>query len=173
MGLQALRDAAFKLGIGDNLDPEELVRLAASHGYEEVSQVHAHGQMARRGGIMDIFSWHASLPLRIEFFDTEIESLREFDINSQVSTRRIKQAEITLTDAGHTASVADYVQPNDRLLAAGQVIPAHADGIISESADPGLDPLCAGSPLGAFEAGDFILNEARRHRFFQQIAAPR
>ena len=168
--LEALRDAALKLNIGEDRDPDELAKLISSHGYEQVSQVHAHGQLARRGGIMDIFSWHASAPLRIEFFDTEIESLREFDINSQVSTHRIKQAEITITDTGQTVTVADYMQTSDRLLAAGEVTPPQAEGIVSESGDPSLEPLCAGSPLGTFEAGDFILNEARRHRFFQQIA---
>ena len=167
---QALKDSALTLAVGDDHDPEKLAQHILSQGYQQVSQIHAHGQLARRGGIMDIFSWHASDPLRIEFFDTEIESLREFDINSQVSTRRVQETQITLTDTGQTATVADYIQPEDRLLAAGDDQPPHADGIITENGDPSLEPLCTGSPLGTFEAGDFILNEARRHLFFQQIA---
>jgi len=162
-----LRDSALKLALGDEMDPEMLEKQLTSHGYERVTQVHAHGQIARRGGIMDVFSWHASSPLRVEFFDTEIESLREFDVDSQVSTRRVKSSELTLAEAEHTATVAHYMQANDRLLATGDDIPETADGIISMT---GEAPLCTGSPLGTFEAGDFILNEARRHRFFQQIA---
>ncbi|MCP5537631.1 MAG: transcription-repair coupling factor [Akkermansiaceae bacterium] len=167
---ESLRDSALRLTIGDDLDPEELEKRLIAHSYERVTQVHAHGQLARRGGIMDVFSWHASSPLRMEFFDTEIESLREFDIDSQVSTRRVKQAELTLAEAEQSATVADYIQPHDRLLAAGDEIPADVDGLISELGDVDQEPLCTGSPLGTFEAGDFILNEARRHRFFQQIA---
>ena len=167
---RTLRDSALKLSLGDDLDPDLLEKQLTGHGYERVTQVHAHGQIARRGGIMDLFSWHASTPLRIEFFDTEIESLREFDIDSQVSIRRVKQAEITLAEAEHNATVAHYMRADDRLLAAGDDIPESAHGIIAEAGELGSTPLCSGSPLGTYEAGDFILNETRRHRFFQQIA---
>jgi transcription-repair coupling factor (superfamily II helicase) len=167
---QSLRDSALKLTIGDNLDPDDLEKQLTSHGYERVTQVHAHGQLARRGGIMDIFSWHASTPLRVEFFDTELESLREFDVDSQVSTRKVKQSEITVAEAEQTATVANYMQSGDRLLASGNDTPPQADGVIDDDGDIDHETLCAGSPLGTFEAGDFILNEARRHRFFQQIA---
>ena len=168
--ISSLKDAALKLAIGEHHDPESFETKIIANGYERVSQVHAHGQLARRGGIIDIFSWHASAPLRIEFFDTEIESLRKFDIDSQISTHRVKEAQITLSNTGKTSSVADYLGKNDRLIAAGDHLPDHYDGIIKNDGDPSLTPLCAGSPLGTFEAGDFILNETRRHRFFQQIA---
>ena len=168
--LENLRNAALKLTIGDQHDPEELEKKLIASGYERVAQVHAHGQLARRGGIIDIFSWHASAPLRIEFFDTEIESLRKFDIDSQISIRRVKDAQITLSNAGQTAQVSDYLGKNDRLVAAGEHLPDHCDAHISDEGDSRQSSLCVGSPLGAFEAGDFILNEARRHRFFQQIA---
>ncbi|MGJ8678603.1 MAG: transcription-repair coupling factor [Akkermansiaceae bacterium] len=168
---QSLLDSALKLSIGDELDPDTLEKQLTEHGYEQVSQIHAHGQLARRGGIMDIFSWHAAVPLRIEFFDTEIESLRDFDVDSQVSIRKVKSAEITINEAQPNSLVSDYIDKQDRLLAAGDDIPAIAHAIISETAqNHDTPPLCTGSPLGHFEAGDFILNEARRHRFFQQIA---
>ncbi|MBT8044061.1 MAG: DEAD/DEAH box helicase, partial [Verrucomicrobiae bacterium] len=167
---QSLRDCSLKLSVGDENDPEKLEKQLLSHGYERVTQVHAHGQLARRGGIMDIFSWHASAPIRVEYFDTEIESLREFDIDSQVSTRKIKQAELTLAEAEQSATIADFLETQDRLMAAGEEIPAGADALIRDHGKVDQEPLCTGSPLGTFEAGDFILNEARRHRFFQQIA---
>ncbi|MBT8038357.1 MAG: transcription-repair coupling factor [Verrucomicrobiae bacterium] len=167
---QSLHDGAHPLSIGDDLDPDAFEQQLTGHGYERVTQVHAHGQIARRGGIMDLFSWHASAPLRVEFFDTEIESLREFDIDSQISTRRVKQTEITLAEAQQTATVRHYMQSDDRLLGAGDHPPESPNGSINESGETGATALCTGSPLGTYEAGDFILNEARRHRFFQQVA---
>ena len=167
---EALIKASISLQVGDVHDPQSFEDELLASGYERVSQVHAHGQLARRGGIMDIFSWHADAPLRIEFFDTEIESLRKFDIDSQISTRRVKDARITLSNATQSGCVADYFRENDRLVAAGDHTPERFDATINNNGDPALTPLCAGTPLGRFEAGDFILHEARRHRFFQQIA---
>ena len=168
---QSLKDASIKLRIGEEIDPDTLEKQLIASGYERVTQVHGHGQIARRGGIMDVHSWHASNPLRIEFFDTEIDSLREFDIDSQVSIRRVKESELTLTETELTSTLKDYLAPNDRLLAAGDVLPDFFHGIITEnSPEKGPATTCIGSPLGSFEAGDFILNETRRHRFFQQIA---
>jgi len=167
---EALRDAEIQLSIGQEIDPEELEKQLIKHGYETVSQIHAHGQVARRGGIMDLFSWHASAPLRIEFFDTEIESLREFDIDTQVSTQRVKTSAISLAEAKNSATLANYIQVNDRLLSAGGENPTLSNAIITHEGDASQAPLSEGSPLGTFDAGDFILNEARRHRFFQQIA---
>ncbi|MDC0088042.1 transcription-repair coupling factor [Akkermansiaceae bacterium] len=170
----ALKKSAQLLSIGDDLDPDKLEKKLLKHGYERVPQAHAHGHIARRGGIMDIFSWHASVPLRIEFFDTEIESLREFDVDSQVSTRRVKSSEITVTEAEASSHISDYIGKYDRVLSAGDDTYEAAHGIISNEGTNIHDiyetPLCTGSPLGTFEAGDFILNETRRHRFFQQIA---
>lgn len=168
---QELKDSALHLHVGDDLNPEELEQKLVSCGYEQVMQIHAHGQIARRGGIMDIHSWHSSSPLRIEFFDTEIESIREFDIDSQVSIRRVKQTEITLTDSDLTSTLRDYLHPADRLLSAGDPHPESPHALIREEGDDSPShPTCAGSPLGIFDAGDFVLNETRRHRFFQQIA---
>ncbi|MGB2428390.1 MAG: transcription-repair coupling factor [Akkermansiaceae bacterium] len=167
---EALRNASMRLAVGESLDPESMEQKMVASGYERVSQVHAHGQLARRGGIMDIFSWHAEAPLRIEFFDTEIESLRKFDIDSQISTQRVTNAQITLSNSEQTGCLADYFGNNDRLLAAGDQTPDRFDACITNADDATLTPLCAGTPLGRFEAGDFILNETRRHRFFQQIA---
>ena len=59
-------------------------------GYERVAQVTTRGQFAVRGGILDLFSWQAQLPVRAEFFGDEIESLREFDVDTQTSVRNLQ-----------------------------------------------------------------------------------
>ena len=64
---------------------EQLVNSLGEAGYERAPQVTTRGQFAVRGGILDIYSWQAQLPIRAEFFGDEIESLREFDLDTQTS----------------------------------------------------------------------------------------
>ncbi len=64
---------------------EQLVKL----GYEHVDQVERIGQFSSRGGIVDIFPINSLVPIRIEFFDDEIDSLREFDLMTQRSIRNV------------------------------------------------------------------------------------
>ncbi len=76
-------------------NPELLVSNLIGMGYENEFQVSKIGDVARRGGIIDVFSPNTSKPVRIEFFGDEIESLRLFTINSQCSTGE-ELEEITL-----------------------------------------------------------------------------
>ena len=87
-----------------------LLNALSGAGYERVVQVTTRGQFAVRGGIVDIFSWQTSLPLRIEFFGDEIESLREFDLDTQTSVRTREQASVLLSAADDTGGrVRDYI----------------------------------------------------------------
>ena len=67
------------LEAGAKLDVEILLRELSDAGYERVPVVTERGQFARRGGILDFFAWQAEDPLRLEFFDDELESIRAFD----------------------------------------------------------------------------------------------
>ena len=163
-----LRDSAKLIRTGDTLDPDLLEKELLDSGYQRVAQIHSHGQIARRGGIMDLFSWHASTPLRLEFFDTEVDSLREFNIDTQVSVRKLSEVEITIAEPKQNSTVQAYMHTRDRWVCADDEADPNSHGHLHQG---GLgEGLCLGSPLGTFDAGDFILNEARRHRFFQQIA---
>jgi transcription-repair coupling factor (superfamily II helicase) len=89
--------ATRNLRPGMVIQPERLVRLAASSGYQPTSIVVASGQIARRGGILDIWPPSDEQPSRIEFFGDEVETLRSFDPSTQ---RTIAPREkLTLTPA--------------------------------------------------------------------------
>ena len=64
----ALQTAFVQLRRGTNEKMERILGQLAGAGYERVAQVTARGQFAVRGGIVDLYSWQASLPLRLEFF---------------------------------------------------------------------------------------------------------
>ncbi len=80
-----LRDTSVHLRTGQRLTPEALALKALSLGYRQLSQVEAPGEMARRGGIVDLFPPSAPFPVRIEFVGSSIESLRQFEAASQRS----------------------------------------------------------------------------------------
>lgn len=69
---------------------EHLVQL----GYERMGMVESRGEFSIRGGILDIFTPDAEKPYRIEFFDTEVDSIRTFDIDTQKSIENLSFAEI-------------------------------------------------------------------------------
>lgn len=78
---------AFDVAMGQELAPEEVAGRLAAMGYERVSAVEAMGQFGIRGGIIDIFPMNREHPVRIELFDTEIDSVRSFDPLTQRSVK--------------------------------------------------------------------------------------
>jgi len=76
-------------------EPLELLRRWQSIGYEMEDVVEVSGQMSRRGGIIDVFPPSSQLPVRIEFSGNQIESMRDFDPESQRSTSRISSLLVT------------------------------------------------------------------------------
>jgi transcription-repair coupling factor (superfamily II helicase) len=169
----ALRASRTPLKPGTALDPAQLAHSLTDHGYERVPAVTGRGQFAVRGGILDLFAWQAAKPLRLEFFDTDLESIREFDLDSQASTRKLTESDLLLAEPSSEATVADYRRETDLVISYGAAI-AKPDLRILEGAaefnsEEDFSLACFGSPLGTFEAGDFILEETRRENFFRQL----
>ncbi|MEB3309179.1 MAG: transcription-repair coupling factor [Snowella sp.] len=80
-------------------------------GYERVASVETEGQWSRRGDIVDIFPVSAELPVRLEWFDEELEQLREFDPATQRSLDKIEK--LVLTPTSFEAIIAQQIQTND------------------------------------------------------------
>lgn len=92
------------------LSREELISSLVAFGYERVDQVDSAGQFSVRGGIIDIFAINRSVPLRLELFGDEIDSLREFDPVSQRSVQDMTLADIMpITEAEHSGKAAVFV----------------------------------------------------------------
>lgn len=75
-------------------DPDELCEKLVAMGYSREDEVSGRGQFAMRGGILDIFSPGAENPVRIEFFDIQVDSVREFDAMTQRSVGTLTSAQI-------------------------------------------------------------------------------
>lgn len=166
------------LETGLRLDLDQLLGELDEVGYERTPTVTERGQFARRGGIVDIYSWNAEHPLRIELLDDEIESLREFDVNTQASVRHLTQAHLLLpqqdTGTAHTR-LRKLIRQDDFIIAVecdpGALKPQAriTSGARQEGGKEDFSTAIFENPLGVFHAGDFVLHEARRKRFVQQI----
>jgi transcription-repair coupling factor (superfamily II helicase) len=93
-----LRERTRTLKQGDRIDPLDLVEWLEDQGYEAEVQVNHKGEIALRGGIVDVFPLTSPWPVRLEFFGDELESLRVFDPVSQMSKENIKT--VTLPPGG-------------------------------------------------------------------------
>ena len=91
---------------------EELTRKIAQLGYEREVQVEGPGQFAVRGGILDIYPLTEELPIRIEFWGDEVDSIRTFDVDSQRSVENLERIVIypseELKSDNNSVSFIDY-----------------------------------------------------------------
>ncbi|MTI39223.1 transcription-repair coupling factor [Fulvivirga lutimaris] len=88
---KSLLKNTFSAKVGEQIDVEFLSDLLSTYDFEKTDFVYEAGQFAVRGGIVDVFSYAHDLPYRIELFGNEIESIRTFDPNSQLSVDQIKE----------------------------------------------------------------------------------
>jgi transcription-repair coupling factor (superfamily II helicase) len=88
---QLFADSVRTVDAGGETDPDELADALASTGYEHTSTVTRVGEFSRRGGIIDLFSPEHPNPVRLEFFGETVESIREFDPETQRSIGGIRR----------------------------------------------------------------------------------
>ncbi|MBR5690275.1 MAG: transcription-repair coupling factor, partial [Prevotella sp.] len=91
---EAVGERIVKLEKGQTADIVELEHQLRELGFEEVDYVYEPGQFAVRGSILDIYSYSCELPFRIDFFGDEIDSIRTFEVQDQLSKERRQTAEI-------------------------------------------------------------------------------
>jgi transcription-repair coupling factor (superfamily II helicase) len=172
----ALRAAALGLRRGASQRLEHVAESLGKTGYERVTQVTTRGQFAIRGGILDVYSWQAELPVRAEFFGDEIESLREFDLDTQTSLRILNDVELLLGGADdESGKVRDYIGPEHLRIALEEEDEA-ADVRITEGwveSRDAVEDFSGGfvdCEIGEFDTGEFIIAEAKRRQFFSRLA---
>jgi transcription-repair coupling factor (superfamily II helicase) len=172
----ALNAALLVLRRGKLHPLERAIEALVAAGYERVAQVTTRGQFAVRGGIVDLFSWQAPRPIRIEYFGDDIESLREFDVDTQTSVRNLQNVEILLEAAEqHAAVVRDYVVA-DHLRLEIEPDEEHSDadiligeGWLGENKPEDFRGAFDGCDIGDFAVGDFMLVEAKRAQFAARL----
>lgn len=118
---EKIRQRVIKLSNTDTVDFEELKKKIADLGYDREIQIEGPGQFAVRGGILDVFPITEEVPIRIEFWGDEIDSIRTFDVDSQRSIENLEAIEIyPATDfpeeEGQRVSFLDYFEKEESIL---------------------------------------------------------
>jgi transcription-repair coupling factor (superfamily II helicase) len=91
---ETLAGNMIRLKSGETIQPEDLMESLVGYGFERTDFVYEPGQFALRGGILDIYSFGNEKPYRVELFGNEVDSIRIFDPESQLSERRLLQVNI-------------------------------------------------------------------------------
>ncbi len=107
----------IRLKSGETIQPEELMESLVGFGFERTDFVYEPGQFALRGGILDIYSFGNEKPYRVELFGNEVDSIRIFDPESQLSERKLLQVNIIPNIETHFAaekkvSLFDFLPEN-------------------------------------------------------------
>lgn len=100
---ERLNDQTIRLETGQEVEVVALEKQLRALGFQEVDYVYEPGQFAVRGSILDVYSYSSEYPFRIDFFGDEIDTLRTFEVETQLSLQKRKQVEIVpeLAQADH------------------------------------------------------------------------
>ena len=119
--LESFRKHTLEVESGQTLDLRAVEQYLAEAGYEREIQVDAPGQFAVRGGILDIYPLTDEVPVRIELWGDEVDSIRTFDPDSQRSIENLERITVypagdLETDGESPCSFLDYFDPEETLL---------------------------------------------------------
>lgn len=106
-------EATRTIKVGDEIDTDVFMSWLIERGFERTTAIELPGEFSMHGGILDIFSPDATLPIRIEFFGDEVESIRRFDVETQRTVETCQQVDLILI-----SPVSSDQQNSDRRVAA-------------------------------------------------------
>jgi len=110
----------LKLEVGQCIASDTIMETLAGFGFERVDYVYEPGQFALRGSIIDVYSFSSEYPYRIDFFGDEVDSIRTFEVESQLSREKKHHVaivpELSVSADGEFVSFLEFL-PKDTLLA--------------------------------------------------------
>jgi transcription-repair coupling factor (superfamily II helicase) len=115
---ELLKKRTQTLQVGNQVNPEQLRQFLIESGYQNVTAVDLPGEFSVRGSIFDLFAPDWKQPIRVEFFDEEIESIRRFDLGTQRSLENVNKIDLTrlLPNEAVEGSLLDYLPPTSPII---------------------------------------------------------
>lgn len=123
-----LDERSIRLTTGKCVDVNNMVRLMREFGFEEVDYVYEPGQFAMRGSIIDVYSYSNELPFRIDFFGDEIDSIRTFEVQTQLSKEKKQYVDIV----PELAAISNERVPFTEFLPSDSVIVMRNTALVSD-----------------------------------------
>ncbi len=154
-----LEEKTLTITIGDTIGRDEVEKRLASMGFKEVTYVYEPGEFAVRGSLIDIFSFSSEFPYRIDFFGDEVESVRTFEVESQLTRERAEEATIVPKVTGKEAvAITEFLPKNTILITKdieftkGRIEKLHTEGFslqakLSENELPEVPELMSGEDI--------------------------
>jgi transcription-repair coupling factor (superfamily II helicase) len=138
-----LKDNTLSVHIGDKLDMKFVSEVLYSYGFDRVDYVYEPGQYAVRGSLIDVFSFSSEYPFRIDFFGDEVDSIRSFEVQSQLSVDKKDQVvivpDIGLKNNSNAMSFLKFIPADtiimmhDFLWLRERIQAVHDDSLIPEA----------------------------------------
>ncbi len=106
-------DHTIHIAVGKDTDLFETQKWLREKGFKEQDYVYEPGHFAVRGSILDIYGYSNELPYRIDFFGDEVDSIREFNVETQLSERKLDQVDISSNVASQSrgSSLLEFIDP--------------------------------------------------------------
>ena len=136
-----LSNRTLKLEVGGHTEVDTIMDILADFGFERVDYVYEPGQYALRGSIVDVFSYASEYPYRIDFFGDEIDSIRTFEVDTQLSKEKKQNIaivpELSVSGSGEFVSFLEFI-PKDSLLVLKDFfwVKEHIDKIHEDAISP-------------------------------------
>lgn len=113
-----LDERTLSVEVGQALDVMEMEKTLRSFGFQQVDYVYEPGQFAMRGSILDVYSFSSELPFRIDFFGNDVDTIRTFEVETQLSKDKKNRVEIVPELATLSEEKVPFLQflPQDSLL---------------------------------------------------------
>ena len=114
-----LQEHTIGLAVGESQDIRDLQKRLMQQGFRRTDYVYEPGQFAVRGSLVDVYSFSCEHPYRIDFFGDEIDSIRTFDVQSQLSVERLQEVRIVPELAhseGERISILEFLPEGTRLV---------------------------------------------------------
>ena len=154
-----LTDRSVQLTVGDTVEIPQMEAALVGEGFERVDYVYEPGQFAVRGSIIDVFSYASEYPYRIDLFGDEVDSIRTFEIESQLSRDKVNHVSIVPNfDGAGTQGMVSFLDflPEGSALAFQDYFWVHEriEQLGSEIENSKLKIESAVTPLGLHPDGD-------------------
>lgn len=115
----ALQGQTLEVAVGQTLDVMEVQKTLLRLGFSRVDYVYEPGQFSLRGSLLDVYSYSSEFPFRIDFFGDEVDSIRTFDVQDQLSLKKMERVSIIPdSGSGEGATLQSFLSflPADTLL---------------------------------------------------------
>ena len=157
-----LEKKTLSIAVGDSISRDDVEKKLAGLKFKEVTYVYEPGEFAVRGSLIDIFSFSSEYPYRIDFFGDEVESIRTFEVESQLSKERVEEVSIVpKITGGEKIPITGFLPKNtilitkDSSFVKGCIEKLNSEGFtlqarLSESELPEMPELMSGSEFEEF-----------------------